>query len=82
MPLEEVVDFLVGLAPRGLIEFVPKSDATVRRMLALKGDIFPGYDEAAFRGALEARARIVAADPVATTGRTLYRYERPASGRA
>jgi ribosomal protein L11 methylase PrmA len=82
VPLEEVVDFLVALAPRGLIEFVPKADPTVRRMLALKGDIFPDYDEASFRRALEARARVVAADPVSTTGRTLYRYERPAAGGA
>ena len=76
VPLDEVVDFLVGLAPRGLIEFVPKTDPTARRMLALKGDIFPGYGEDAFRAALARRARVTGADVVSGTGRVLFRFER------
>lgn len=76
VPLEEVVDFIAGLAPRGLIEFVPKSDPTVQRMLALKGDIFPTYDEASFVHCLEARARIVRREKVSGTGRELFWFER------
>jgi ribosomal protein L11 methylase PrmA len=74
LPLEDVVAFLVGTAPRGLVEFVPKSDATVQRMLALKGDIFPGYSEEAFAAALAARARVVRTDALAG-GRKLFWYE-------
>jgi ribosomal protein L11 methylase PrmA len=74
LPLEEVAAFLVATAPRGLVEFVPKSDATVQRMLALKGDIFPGYSEEAFAAALAARARVVRTDALAG-GRKLFWFE-------
>lgn len=74
LPLEEVAAFLAAAAPRGLVEFVPKDDATVRRMLALKGDIFPGYSEAAFAAALSAHARIVRTDELAG-GRKLFWFE-------
>jgi ribosomal protein L11 methylase PrmA len=74
LPLEEVAAFLVAAAPRGLVEFVPKSDATVQRMLALKGDIFPGYTEEAFAAALAARARVVRTDALAG-GRKLFWFE-------
>lgn len=74
VPLDEVVAFLMGIAPRGLVEFVPKSDATVQRMLALKGDIFPGYSEQAFPAALAARARVVRTDALAG-GRKLFWFE-------
>lgn len=76
IPLEEVVEFLVGLAPRGLVEFVPKSDPTAQRMLALKGDIFPGYGVESFERALASRARIARAETVSETGRRLYWFER------
>lgn len=74
LPLEQVAEFLTGSAPRGLVEFVPKSDATVQRMLALKGDIFPGYSETAFAAALSTRARIVRTDALAG-GRKLFWFE-------
>jgi ribosomal protein L11 methylase PrmA len=74
LPLEQVVDFLLSVAPRGLVEFVPKTDATVQRMLALKGDLFPGYSEAAFAAALGRRARIARTDALAG-GRKLFWFE-------
>jgi hypothetical protein len=40
------------VAPRGLIEFVPKTDDTIKKMLALKGDIFKDYTEQNFRDIL------------------------------
>ena len=74
LPLGEVAAFLAGLAPRGLVEFVPKDDPTVQRMLALKGDIFPGYSEAAFAAALGEQARVVRSDALAG-GRKLFWFE-------
>jgi hypothetical protein len=68
------VGFLCATAPRGLVEFVPKSDPTVQRMLALKGDIFPGYSEESFAAALASRARVVRADALAG-GRKLFWFE-------
>jgi len=76
IPLPEVVAWIVALAPRGLIEFVPKTDPTVQTMLALREDIFPDYSEASFCGALQSVARIVKSTTVSATGRTIYEYAR------
>lgn len=46
--LDQAVDFLLSFAPRGLIEFVPKSDYTVKKMLGLRDDIFSDYCEENF----------------------------------
>ena len=76
VPLDEVVKTLTGLAPRGLIEFVPKSDPTVQRMLALREDIFATYSEANFSSLLEREAAIVARRKTSETGRIIYEYAR------
>ena len=76
VPLDQMVRWLVGLAPRGVIEFVQKSDSTVRRMLALREDIFSDYTEDNFRGLLAANARIVEAKKVSDEGRVIFLYER------
>lgn len=76
IPLDDVVDELTALAPRGVIEFVQKSDPTVQRMLALREDVFPDYSEDAFKTALQRRARIVRAETASATGRRLFWFER------
>ncbi len=76
IPIDQVVDWVVGLAPTGVIEFVQKTDPTVRHMLALREDIFDNYTEDAFRSALEARAHIVACQTVSASGRQLYHFDR------
>ena len=76
VPLAEVVAWLCGLAPRGVIEFVQKDDETIRKMLALREDIFADYREQTFVEALQANARIVRKQTVSASGRTLYCYDR------
>jgi ribosomal protein L11 methylase PrmA len=76
VPLPRVVEWLVALAPTGIIEFVPKSDPMVQRLLSLREDIFPDYNEEAFVQALSARAAIVAQATVPGSGRQLFRFER------
>jgi hypothetical protein len=76
VPLDQTIGWLTGLTPRGGIEFVPKDDPTVQRMLALREDIFDGYGVDAFTAALEARARIVRAESIADSGRRLFWYDR------
>lgn len=76
IPLAEVVEWLVSLAPRGIIEFVQKDDETIRRMLALRDDIFDQYTEACFTDALENHARVVERVPVSGSGRVLFWFER------
>jgi ribosomal protein L11 methylase PrmA len=76
LPLEQVLAWLMGLAPCGVIEFVPKADPTVGRMLALREDIFQGYDEATFARCLTGTARIVRNEIISEHGRRLFWYER------
>jgi len=76
IPLDYVLDWLVGLAPLGVIEFVPKNDPMVQELLRLREDIFPNYNVQDFESGLLSRARIVKKEQVSSTGRVLYWYDR------
>lgn len=79
VPLERVVDWLIGMAPVGVVEFVPKSDPMIRRMLRLRDDIFDDYTEEHFLAAIGRRACIVKSTTVSTSGRRLVCYDRSAA---
>ena len=76
IPLTQVIDWLVSLAPTGLIEFVPKNDLTVIKMLELKGDIFPNYTIKNFETKLGIQTEILSKIQVSESGRTIYEYKR------
>lgn len=76
VPLDQLLDWIIGLAPIGVIEFVPKDDPTIRKMLALREDIFDDYSEQAFRSLLEQRADVVRTERVSESGRVLFQYAR------
>ena len=82
VPLEQVVAWLVGLAPNGIVEFVPKSDPMVQRLLQLREDIFDDYSEETFAQHLQARAEIVEVVDVSATGRRLFWFARPERARS
>ncbi|HEY7614451.1 MAG TPA: class I SAM-dependent methyltransferase [Gemmatimonadales bacterium] len=72
LPLERVAGFLAKVGRSLIIEFVPKSDSQVRRLLRDRADIFPDYTRDGFEAAFRARFRIDRAVPVAESERTLY----------
>jgi|RhiMethySRZTD1v2_1073278.scaffolds.fasta_scaffold73345_3 ribosomal protein L11 methylase PrmA len=76
VPLGDVVGWLTDMAPRGVIEFVPKTDPMVVELLKLREDIFPHYTEEHFVKCLEERARIVRSETVSSSGRKLFAFER------
>ncbi len=76
IPFDQVTLWMTGLAPTGVIEFVQKADPTIQRMLAIREDIFPNYNEEDFTRALEQHARIIKSQVVSATGRRLFWYER------
>jgi ribosomal protein L11 methylase PrmA len=51
VPLVEVARLFASLSPRLVIEFVPKSDSQVQRMLSSRKDIFVDYDHEGFEQA-------------------------------
>ncbi len=76
IPLGGVLDWITSMAPRGVIEFVPKADPMVQRLLQLREDLFDDYEQEKFESLLAARGHIVKTRPVSSSGRTLYSYER------
>lgn len=74
VPLKSAVHWIMDVAPVGIIEFVPKSDPTVVRMLALRDDIFHDYSIETFRAAILDRASIVSETVISASGRTLFWY--------
>jgi ribosomal protein L11 methylase PrmA len=72
-PLDQVVDWVLSLAPRGVIEFVPKSDPTVLIMLKYRQDIFADYSLENFRATLSAKKHIVNEQQL-DSGRILFEY--------
>lgn len=76
LPLQGVIDWLIDMAPQGVLEFVPKQDPMVQRLLQLREDLFADYNEQTFVDCLQARARIVTSSVVSASGRTLYWFDR------
>lgn len=76
IPLEMAVNWLISLAPTGVIEFPDKGDAMVSTLLATRSHDYPDYSLDAFMHHLRARARIVDSQPIEGTKRTLVRYDR------
>ncbi|MDC3125834.1 hypothetical protein OA418_03250 [Candidatus Pelagibacter sp.] len=76
IPLEEVIEWLVSLAPQGLIEFVPKNDPTIKKMLEIKGDIFPDYNDLNFEKFLSEKSNILQKNQTSQSGRIIYEYKR------
>jgi hypothetical protein len=72
LPLERVAGFLARVGRSLIIEFVPKSDSQVRRLLRDRADIFPDYTREGFEAAFRNHFRIERAEPVAESERTLY----------
>jgi ribosomal protein L11 methylase PrmA len=76
VPLGEAVRWISSLAPTGIIEWVPKNDPQILRMLSLREDIFEQFTEAAFEQSLRVHAEIVNVQNVPGSGRRLYWYRR------
>jgi ribosomal protein L11 methylase PrmA len=72
LPLGRIAEFLVRLGRTLVIEFVPKSDSQVQRMLRSRPDIFPCYTREGFEAAFRTSFEIDAVHPVAGSERLLY----------
>jgi len=72
IPLDEVVKWITRSASQGVIEFVPKSDPMVQKLLSLRDDIFESYTADAFVSHLENHSKIVKSSAVSSSNRHLY----------
>jgi ribosomal protein L11 methylase PrmA len=75
LPFVRIVEFLADICRTLIIEFVPKTDSQVQRLLATREDIFPNYTREAFELAFAARFALLASSPVKDSERIIYLME-------
>ncbi|RJP27563.1 MAG: SAM-dependent methyltransferase [Candidatus Omnitrophota bacterium] len=76
LPLSHVAAFFSRTTHRLVIEFVPKEDSQVQRLLQNREDIFTDYNQKIFEQEFSNWFTILEKVPIAQTTRTLYCMER------
>jgi len=76
VPLDILAEFFSSIGNSLIIEFVPKSDPQVGRLLATREDIFPDYTQQAFEDAFGRYFKVLSTAGVRDTERTLYLMQR------
>ena len=76
IPLDELINWFLNIAPIGLIEFIPKEDSTIQIMLKFRKDIFLEYNEENFKNILQKKAKILNIYEIDKTKRKIYEYEK------
>jgi ribosomal protein L11 methylase PrmA len=76
VPLAKVVEWLMSLAPVGVIEFPAKTDSMVKQLLANRQDIFADYNEEVFLNAIRAGGSVEKMVRLPENGRLLVTYAR------
>jgi ribosomal protein L11 methylase PrmA len=75
LPLAKVAEFLATLGKSLIIEFVPKSDSQVQRLLTTREDIFPDYTRDAFEAAFERYFSLQDSARITDSERIIYFYK-------
>ncbi len=72
VPLGRIAQFLQPLCKQLIIEFVPKNDSQVKRLLATREDVFPHYTQETFDAEFNRFFFIERTTKIQNTERTLY----------
>jgi ribosomal protein L11 methylase PrmA len=75
VPLPEIARFLQNIAKMAIVEFVPKEDSQVKRLLATREDIFPDYNQKCFEDAFSQYFKIVDWKQLNESERIIYLME-------
>jgi hypothetical protein len=75
VPLLQLADFFADTGKWLVIEFVPKSDSQVQKLLISRRDIFPHYTRAGFEAAFSAKLHIRETVEIRESERVLYLME-------
>lgn len=79
VPLKKIAQFFTQISRYLVIEFVPKSDSQVQRLLRSREDIFPDYSVTGFEKAFAEEYEFLAKEPLKDSERILYLLQRRAS---
>jgi hypothetical protein len=72
VPLIQIADFLSQICRYLIIEFVPKDDSQVQRLLRFRKDVFQDYDEKNFEKAFLNYFSILKREKIVDSKRTIY----------
>lgn len=75
VPLPDLAKFFAGVGKTLIIEFVPKGDSQVNKLLATRKDIFTEYNETGFEKAFSRYFDILKKQTVEGSKRTIYLME-------
>lgn len=76
LPLDSIAEFFAGTAKWSVVEFVPKTDSQVQRLLSTRKDIFDRYTVEGFEEAFKHFFTVVEKKPVSGSERMLYLLKR------
>jgi len=76
LPLPMIAGFMAELAPELIIEFVPKEDSQVAKLISTREDIFPDYNVAGFEQAFGQRYVVKSKHKLSKSDRILYHMSR------
>jgi hypothetical protein len=76
IPFAQIARYFSERGEYLLIEFVPKSDSQVRRLLLNRKDVFDDYNEESFRSSFGAQFAILDEKPIASSERSLFLMRR------
>ena len=76
VPLREVARIFAEFGEHLIIEFVPKQDSQVERLLSSRLDIFPDYTLEGFKQAFSEYYNILDEQPVQGSERTMFLMKR------
>ena len=81
VPFKEIAYWFAKLGENLIIEFVPKDDSQVEKLLKTRKDIFPWYHIDCFEECFSKYFKIVKKTPVENSKRTIYLMRRLSGGK-
>jgi hypothetical protein len=76
LPFSKISEFFHSMCKYLIVEFVPKHDSQVQRLLATREDIFPDYTQEHFEAVFGKRFNIQSVERIRDSERTLYLMAR------
>lgn len=76
LPLGHIARYFREFGPHLIIEFVPKEDSQVQKLLSTRRDIFPNYTEEGLKREFDPYYKLVNETKIPGTKRTLYLFKR------
>jgi ribosomal protein L11 methylase PrmA len=75
IPVKKIAEFFARTGKKAIVEFVPKTDSMVQRLLTFREDIFDDYTQNEFEAAFAEHFKSITKHAIPESERTLYYFE-------